>query len=341
MPASIDQPGTAATESPEDGGGRPRVVVGVDGSPGSRAALVHALIAAARRGADLDVVSSYGVELYYLGGEPLDVPNTEAIRHDHQARARAVVTEVRDELAVSFAPGIRDVAVTFLVSAGPAAQALLDCSEGAALLVVGSRGRGAMRTALLGSVALHCVTHAACPVVVVHPAAVDAGPSARVLVGVDGSDSSRAALAMAVDEAFRIGAEVEAVATYVEADYWTDLTSIVIPTVEEIRSEVEQRTRRLIDEVLAERRDRGEPSVAAVRTEVVEGSAAEVLVQRARSADLLVVGSRGRGAFRGLLLGSVALHCAIHAPCPVMVVHPLRSRSAAGTPAPSPAMADR
>jgi nucleotide-binding universal stress UspA family protein len=338
MTASIDQP---ATGSPEAGGGRPRVVVGVDGSLGSRAALVHALIAAARRGADLDVVSSYGIELYYLGGAPLDVPNTEALQDDHEARARAMVTEVQDELAASFAPGIRDIGISLFVSAGPAAQALLDRSEGAALLVVGSRGRGAMRSALLGSVALHCVTHAPCPVVVVHPPGVEVRPSARVLVGVDGSDSSRAALAAAVDEAVRMGAEIEAVATYMAADYWTDLSTVVPPTVEEIRSDLERRTRRLVDEVLAERRDRGEPSGVAVRTEVVEGSAGEVLVHRARSADLLVVGSRGRGAFRGLLLGSVALHCAMDASCPVMVVHPSRTRSTAGTPRPAPAMADR
>jgi nucleotide-binding universal stress UspA family protein len=66
-----------------------------------------------------------------------------------------------------------------------------------------------------------------------------------------------------------------------------------------------------------------------------------VLLQRARSADLLVVGSRGRGAFRGLLLGSVALHCAMHAPCPVLVVHPQVSRSDAAASRAEPAMADR
>jgi nucleotide-binding universal stress UspA family protein len=338
MTASIDRPSTG---SPVEGGGRPRVVVGVDGSSGSRAALVHALIAAARRGADLDVVSSYRVELYYLGGQPLHAPNIEAIWEDHQARASAMVRDAKDELAVSVAPGIRDVDVTMFVSGSPAAQALLDRSEGAALLVVGSRGRGAMRSVLLGSVALHCVTHAACPVVVVHSSAVDTRPSARILVGVDGSGSSGAALAMALDEAVRMGAEVQVVATFVEADCWTDLNGIVVPATEEMRSELEQRTRRLVDDVLGERRDRGKWSELVVQTEVVEGSAAEVLVDRARSADLLVVGSRGRGAFRGLLLGSVALRCAMHAPCPVLVVRPLRGRTTTGTPRPEPAMADR
>ena len=198
-----------------------------------------------------------------------------------------------------------------------------------------------MRSVLLGSVALHCVTHAACPVVVVHSSAVDTRPSARVLVGVDGSSSSGAALAMALDEAVRMGAEVQVVATFVEADCWTDLDDIVIPGPEQMRSELEQRTRRLVDEMLGERRDHGKWCEVVIRTEVVEGSAAEVLIDRARSADLLVVGSRGRGAFRGLLLGSVALRCAMHAPCPVMVVHPPRGRTTTGMPRPEPAMADR
>jgi hypothetical protein len=71
---------------------------------------VQALIAAARRGADLDVVSSYSVQLYYLGGRPVDVPDVASIRDDQQERARAVVAEVQAEIPVSGVPGIRDVA---------------------------------------------------------------------------------------------------------------------------------------------------------------------------------------------------------------------------------------
>jgi nucleotide-binding universal stress UspA family protein len=136
-----------------------------------------------------------------------------------------------------------------------------------------------------------------------------------------------------------MGAAVEAVATYVITDYWTDLASVVLPSVEQVRADMDRRTRQLVDEVLAERQDT-DRHVPPVRTEVVEGAAADVLVARARTADLLVVGSRGRGAFRGLLLGSVALHCAMHAASPVMVVHPQRSRSASELPV-EPAMARR
>ena len=333
----VDMDRTAAGAGGPAGGrsGRPRVVVGIDGSPGSRQALVQALIAAARRGADLDVVSSYSIQLYYLGGRPLDVPDVASIRDDQQERARAVVEEVQAEIPVSGVPGIRDVAVSLFVSGAPPAQALLDHSEGAALLVVGSRGRGAMRSALLGSVALHCVTHAGCPVLVVHPA-VAVGSTPRIVVGIDGSEGSRAALAAAIDEAARTGAEVEAVATYAQADYWTDLSSVVPPSHEQIVGDLQERTRALVAEVLADAREGA--SAVPVRAEVFQGPAAEVLVHRAASADLLVVGSRGRGEFRGLLLGSVALHCAMHAACPVLVVHPQRSRSATREPAAAPAM---
>ena len=98
----------------------------------------------------------------------------------------------------------------------------------------------------------------------------------------------------------------------------------------ETRSDLDRHTRRLVDEVLAERPEQ-EGGLPAIRTEVHVGPAGAMLIDRARTADLLVVGSRVRGAFRGLLLGSVALHCAMHALCPVMVVHAPRSRTAGGT----------
>jgi nucleotide-binding universal stress UspA family protein len=159
-----------------------------------------------------------------------------------------------------------------------------------------------------------------------------------VVVGVDGSTESRAALVAALGEAGRTGAEVEVVATYFPTDSWTDATLVLVQSVETIRADLERRTEKLVaDVVLAEAATGGAPPV---RTTICEGPAAEVLLERARSAQLLVVGSRGRGAIRGLLLGSVALHCAMHAPCPVMLVHPQRSRSTGAGAGPEPAMAE-
>jgi nucleotide-binding universal stress UspA family protein len=257
------------------------------------------------------------------------MPELGDIRGEAHDRARALLDEVRADPEVSAVHGAEQVAVTLVVSERPAAPELVDRSRDAVLLVVGSRGRGAVRSALLGSVALHCATHAACPVVVVHPAAVPAGRTARVVVGVDGSAGSLEALTAAIEEAARLGATVDAVTTYQSAEDRTDLESMLVPSVEAIRSRLGDVVREQLDAALTEVARRGIAPVPEVRIGVVEGAPGEVLTRRARGADLLVVGCRGRGAFRALLLGSIALDCVIHAPCPVMVVHPEGERAAA------------
>jgi nucleotide-binding universal stress UspA family protein len=319
-----------------DDGARPQVVVGVDGSPGSRAALIHAFTTAAQRGADLDVVSSCPVNLVWTGGLPLEIPDTEAIRLETESRVRSVVDEVRSDQSIAGTPGMDAVVVRVVVTETRAVPALLKQSQHADLLVVGSRGRGEMRSALLGSVALHCVSHARCPVMVVHPAAAVAGLP-RVVVGVDGSTESRAALVAALQEADRTEAEVEVVAAYFPTDYWTDATMVLVQSVEAIRADLQRRTDELVADVVREQTAAG--VTARVRTTIQEGPAAEVLLQRAHDAQLLVVGSRGRGAIRGLLLGSVALHCAMHALGPVMLVRPQPSRLAAVPSGAEPATA--
>ncbi|MGY1679929.1 universal stress protein [Geodermatophilus sp. SYSU D01176] len=301
------------------------VVVGVDGSPGSRDALRYALTAASRRGADLELVASYAAELYWMTGAPVAFRDLAGIREDTEKRALDLLHDVagQQDIAVDGGPG--SVRTRIVAAPDPAAVELTERSDDAGLLVVGSRGRGAVRSALLGSVALHCVTHARCPVVVVHPTPQGTGGGARVVVGLDGSDAARAALAAAVDEGARATAEVDVVASYVLADHWTDLYSVLTPTAEQVRAEVRAAAEVVVREVLAERP--AGASVPDVRLEVVEGAAQDVLVHMATGADLLVVGSHGHGPVRGILLGSVALHCAMHAPCPVMVVRSAGSRT--------------
>lgn len=316
---SMTEPDSAAGAA---GAGRPTVVVGVDGSEMCREVLLHALVAAARRGADLLVVSSVAVELYYLGGAPLAVPDLGDIRGETHDRVRALVEEARADATSSAVAGAADVGITLVVSTRPPAPELVERSRDAELLVVGSRGRGAALSVLLGSVALHCATHADCPVVVVRPAAEPTDRPARVVVGVDGSVGSRQAVLAAVEEAARIGGSVEAVSSYQPTDHWTDLASVVVPSVEEIRARLGDAAREQVDAALREASERGIAHAPEVRIEVVEGPPGDVLTRRARGADLLVVGSRGRGAFRAVLLGSVALHCVMHASCPVMVVRP-------------------
>ena len=301
------------------------VVVGVDGSPGSRDALGYALTAAAHRGAVLELVASYAGELSWISGAPVAFGDLAEIREDTEKRVLDLLHEVAGQLGIPLDGGAGSVRTRVVAALYPAAVELTQRSGDAALLVVGSRGRGVVRSALLGSVALHCVTHARCPVVVVHPSPERAEGAGRVVVGVDGSDAARAALSAAVEEAARTAAVVEVVASYVLADHWTDLHSVLIPTADQVRAEVRGAAEVVVREVLAER-PAGDP-VPDVRLEVVEGAAQDVLVDAAAGADLLVVGSRGRGPVRGILLGSVALHCAMHAPCPVVVVRPTGTRT--------------
>ena len=140
--------------------------------------------------------------------------------------------------------------------------------------------------------------------------------NARIVVGVDGSDCSRQALRWALDEAGRRGATLDVV------HVWTDPMADVSPygvSAYVDPADVAAGAKRLLDEILA-----GEVGVAhssvIVNPVVAEGHAPSVLVESARGADLLVVGSHGRGGFAGLLLGSVSQQCTQHAPCPVVVV---------------------
>jgi nucleotide-binding universal stress UspA family protein len=291
---------------------RQRIVVGVDGSAGARAALAWALAEAARRGTDVEVVTAFPVDLTWADTYLLDSAHVDAIRTDTQARAEATVAEVRAE---ETSPA--DLAVQVVVVTGPPAAELVRRSAGAALLVVGSRGRGAVRSALAGSVALHCAAHARCPVVVVHPAAVPAGEPARVVVGLDGSEPARAALLMAVALAGPLGARVDAVLAYEAPNHWSDLYAVLAPGPGETREHAQARGEAIVREVLG-----AEPAVrGAVRVVPVEGHPGPVLRRAAEGARLLVVGSRSCNLLEGVVLGSTALHCVSQAPCPVVVVH--------------------
>jgi len=301
------------------------IVVGVDGSPGARAALGYALAAAASRGAELQVVAGCAPQLYWTAGAPVVVPDVPAMREATLELALEAVESAGRSVA-----GVADVPVEVCVTVEPPAVELVRRSSGADLVVVGTRGHGTVLSAFLGSVALHVTTHAACPVVVVHPAPPASSAAhqgvARVVVGVDGSPTGRAGLAAAVEEAVRLDAELDVVACFDFDPYWAALYPTVVPSADEVREDVTREAQAQVASVLADRPS-GAP-VPRLHLEVAQGSPSDVLVQRARDAALLVVGSRGHGAVRAALLGSVALHCVMHAPCPVLVVHPERTVAA-------------
>lgn len=148
--------------------------------------------------------------------------------------------------------------------------------------------------------------------------------SGRVVVGMDGSPGCRAALTFALHDAARRGAGVEVVAAFDTAETLAGLCGVPVGSIgstERIHDDVLQETSRIVDEVTAGTADEL-PHPPPVTVSAVGGGAAAVLTRAGRDADLLVVGSRGRGGVASMMLGSVGLQCVLHASCPVTVVHP-------------------
>lgn len=137
----------------------------------------------------------------------------------------------------------------------------------------------------------------------------------RIVVGVDGSDGSKAALAWALGAAQRSGATVEAVLAFHYSAAMTPIGALpALPRFEDAKADATAALETALKESVPDDND------VAIDRYVHEGPSASVLLKRATHADLLVVGSRGLGGFRGLLLGSVSHQCVTHAPCPVVVV---------------------
>lgn len=138
------------------------------------------------------------------------------------------------------------------------------------------------------------------------------GQERRIVVGVDGSDSSKAALRWAIRQAKLTGSTVDAVAAwhYPSTYGWAPIADGAV----DIEGEAKKALTEALNEVS------GLDPEVPVRPQVIEGHPAEVLLRAARGADLLVVGSRGHGGFASALLGSVSQNCVLHAHCPVLVL---------------------
>jgi nucleotide-binding universal stress UspA family protein len=280
---------------------RGRIVVGIDGSIGSEQALHWAVKEARARDLDIDVVHAWSPPLsIYPVDLSADAAAYQAAGADVLAHALAGVDD-RDG----------DGHITRHLAQDNAASALIKASAGAELLVVGSRGRGGFTGLLLGSVGRTCLHLASVPTVVVPPEWQDR-TTRSVVVGVDGSGPSRAALAWALTEAAAHDATLRIVNVYDLAPYISTLGTAVPPDSELI----DRSSRALLEEVTADAKDSG------VEVEVIaaSGPTAKTLLGVASGADLLVVGSRGLGGLRRLLLGSVSEHCVYHSSCPVAVV---------------------
>lgn len=282
------------------------IVVGVDGSPSSDVAVAWAARDAVLRGVQLTLVHA-------MPGAASPVWLDVALPQDYWQYQDEQGQEVLDgarraatEAAESAAHPLRIVEKSV---PGHAVATLIEYSRHADLVVVGSRGLGKWGRRLLGSVSSSLVQHAHGPVAVIPDNERAQRPSrAPVVVGVDGSEASALATEMAFDEASRRGVELVVVHT------WTDLNT-EFPDVK--WDDLSPRAERALAEQLAGWAERY-PDVE-VRRLVLPDKPARQLLAQAETAQLLVVGSRGRGGFTGMLLGSVSSEVVHSSPAPVLV----------------------
>ncbi|WP_101949642.1 universal stress protein [Mycobacterium sp. 3519A] len=284
------------------------VVVGVDGSPGSHSAVRWAVREASMRHNRLTVVhiaDSLSVAASTLAWPGGRIP--QEVLEIQENDARRVVADAMEVARATAVSSSRPEINSELVFGRPI-PTLVDMSKDTHMMVVGSRGRTARHRRLLGSVSTGLLHHANCPVAIVHDE-VQSSAQLPVLFGIDGSRASELATQIAFDEASWRG--VDLVALHVCSDADIDRLYDVDPSP--ARAEAD----RALAQILADWQKRY-PEVVVHR--VVEFSRpVRHLLDYSDRAQLIVVGSHGRGGFAGMLLGSVSTAVAQEANIPVIV----------------------
>lgn len=292
----------------------PGVIVGIDGSNQSMAALGWAADEASRRGTMLTLVTAYSIPVF--AASSMDAGYIAMDDGAIRAGAEAVLKDALDSLEGYTGP------VQSVVETGDAAGVLVELSKNAEVLAVGSRGRGGFIGRLLGSVSSALPAHAKCPTVVVpieyakhitertDPEGKELGP---VVVGVDGSNQGRLAALRAAESAVQRGTNlivVSALPPLGGAVAW-------LPTMVDEEA---------ISKDLQEKLDAGKNWLKSyfpeleISSKLVDGAPVDVLIEETKQAQLTVVGTRGRGGFTGMLLGSTSQGVLSYAQGPVMVV---------------------
>ncbi|MFE6427216.1 universal stress protein [Streptomyces rochei] len=282
------------------------LVVGVDGSDGSVLAIDWAVDEALRRGLPLRLVYASLWERY----EGV-LPTMSRERSSAQVMADNIVGTAVERVR-RYDPGLK---VSTDTVPAEAVSALLAEGMHATAVVTGSRGRGELKGALLGSVSLAVAARSDCPVIVVRgDKSALSGAHERVLLGAGDPDTSREAVRFAFEAAETRGCELDVVRAWRCPEY--ESTDVAAPAGSEHQHE--ERASALINTLIAEAVT-AHPSVR-LRRATVEGPARKVLVARSAAADLVVVGARHRAGHFGLQLGRVTHTLLQHAACPVAVV---------------------
>ena len=271
------------------------ILAGYDGSPGSQQALRWATQAARQRSAVLTVCHAWTAG---YAGPPAEAEREALAR---QCAERVLARGLQSARSVTEPGSVRPV-----LAEGPPARALCELSGSAAMVVLGARGAGGLPPLPLGSVSLEVAAYARSPVIVVRGHWRQAGRylPGPVVAGTDGSAASGAVLAFAGEEAALRVAPLMAVCALADAPG-------ELGAARRIEEEFE-------DSVIRWEKDHPE---VAVQRQVTLMSARAALLAAAQHAQLLVVGTRGRGGLHDMMLGSVSQAMLCHAPCPVGVVH--------------------
>lgn len=280
-----------------------RIIVGYDRSPDARAAARWALDEASRTGAQIEFLYAYEWPVWAPAASMIPAP---VVWPDGETD-RAIKGMLDDAVTAAKLshPSVRTS--ISIVNAG-AALTLIDRSVEAGLIVLGCQGHSAV-TGLLGSVSVSVSAHARCPVVVVRG---HAAPTDPVVVGVDDSPGAQSTLSFAFTQAAERDVALHVMRAWpLPAGVWESRPAAVEDVIAGERAALDA----LVSGIQVQY-----PQVKAT-TEVVVAHPAAALVAASATAQLLVVGSRGRGALRGMLLGSVSQHVLRQAACTVAVVH--------------------
>ena len=283
------------------------VVVGIDGSDSALRAVRWAADEANRRQEPLRLVTVFSwteehvVGMPGLGSQYRDV----LLRQAQAALAKAVA------VAQERQPGLE---ISHELRTGFPIGTLADEARRARLMVVGDRRSNSITGLLAGSVAVALAAHAACPVVVVRGDEQPGSQALPILLGVDASPVSEAAIAFAYEAAAERGVPLVAVHSWMEEFAAPALTSMIFRSEDQAYEE----------ELLAQRLAGWAQKYSDVQVTrvVVHDGAARRLIEMSQSAQLVVVGSRGHGGFAGLVLGSVSNALVHRSACPVAVVRP-------------------
>jgi len=282
------------------------IVVGVDGSAASDAAVFWAARDAGMRNVPLHLIHMF--KTFVPTYPQIPMPSGVAEWQENDGRK---VLELAAKIAEDAVPTDRKISITSEVKCSPPVPTLVEMSKDADMIVVGSNGRGAVGRVVMGSVSSGVVHGAKCPVAVIRAEAsyLPRSNQAPVLVGIDCSPASERALELAFDEASFRGVAL------VAFHAWSDVAVYQFPWVD-WKDEAE----RSLAEYLAGWKGRY-PDVTVKRVISVDHPA-RGLIEESESAQLVVVGSHGRGGVASAVLGSVGNAVVHSVTTPVIVARP-------------------